>query len=136
MSGSRTRWPAAGRSRLQPREIFDASPAGPVATRRVYLGARDHYTSQPRDPNSLEGFRDPTWIVNQSGRPLTVTEIGYGELHSWPPFRPPFKLAPGSLVNVESVDYIGPDDLPPESIEVSKSKEVADLHIRTWVTWK
>jgi hypothetical protein len=116
--------------------IFDAAPAGPVATRRVYLGARDHYTSQPRDENSLGISSYPTWIVHQSGRPLTVEVIGYGERHSWPSF----KLAPGSLVDVASVDYIGPDDLPPESIEVSQSKQVADLHVtgrtRTWVTWK
>jgi hypothetical protein len=78
--------------------IFDASPAGPVATRRVYFGALDHYTSQPRDPHSFGSFHDPTWIVNQSGRPLTVILIGYGDAHlPWPI---EFALAPGSLVDV------------------------------------
>jgi hypothetical protein len=108
---------------------------GPSPVRHVYLGARDHYSSQPHDDALTSVWRNPTWVVNESGVPLKLITVAYGEHHGWPPVT----LPPGQLAGVKSVNYIGPDDTPPDSIEVTESKEVADLHVtgetHTWLTW-
>lgn len=109
---------------------------GPSPERRVYIGARDHYRSMPHENADLVSiWRDPTWVVNESGVPLKLITIAYGENHGMAPVTIP----PGSLGGAKSINYIGPDDTPPDSIEVNESKEVADLHVtgrtHTWLTW-
>lgn len=108
---------------------------GPSPVRHVYIGARDHYSAMPGDATYLSIFRNPTWVVNESGVPLKLISIAYGERHGMPPL----VLPPGQHAAVKSVNYIGPDDPPPDSIEVAETKEVADLHVtgelHTWLTW-
>jgi hypothetical protein len=103
----------------------------PIAERRVYLGDADHFQSQSGKPACA---RDPTWIVNESTRTLSVRSISYG--HLFLSSLAPQSLAPQLVACVPSLDYIGPDDKPPKQVEVETDTSHASLgETRGWVSW-
>jgi hypothetical protein len=109
------------------------NPATPQIRRQVWIGGP--YPAQ----HSLDDHpgRRVTWIVNESSRELSAQSIGYGDSHTWQPTLIP----PGASLPVHSVDYIGPNDPPPDAITVKQSRDVANAGIpasaqRVWLTWQ
>lgn len=85
--------------------------------------------------NALESpSRRASWIVNQSSRPVQAQVLGYGSATT----QRPEPIPPGRSLSVGSIDYVGPEDPPPDSIRVVVSEDIARLgptEQRVWLTW-
>jgi hypothetical protein len=106
---------------------------GPEITRRVWIGGTPPYYASQRLAYTA---RNPTWIVNESAWTLSAQQLGYGDSHTWRPIA----IAPQTECVAASVDYIGPYDVPPDVITVTRDREIADAGIpasesRVWLTW-
>lgn len=108
------------------------NPRTPRIERQTWVG--ETY----RGPRSLARYPNErtTWIVNQSSHELTAASIGYGDAKTYEAIIIP----PGASLPVESVDYVGPDDSPPNWIEVKVPKPENNMTpsvsaSRVWLTW-
>jgi hypothetical protein len=97
--------------------------------RRVWIGARDHFT--PTRDGSRYGYtgRDATWIVNSTTRALRLEFVAYGDGTPTPP-RP---IDPGETLDVTAVDYVGPGDTPDSTMTTEQDNEKSGF--RYWLTW-
>ena len=120
--------------------VADA-PAGPVATRQIWLGASDHaHATLPA--HDWCDRRVPTWIVNGSSRELVLHELG-----SMPLFAA--RIPPGATMCAHAIRYLGPADPPPaRPIEESPPRTSSDglvyetyapgtppQAVGLWLTW-
>ena len=87
--------------------------------------------SQPPGKSELSALYDPSWVVNESSKPVRIVHVTYGRMYGVGDSEPDI-LAPGMVVQLGDVDHIGPDDVPPRSVEVDSRIPIAG---RTWVTW-
>jgi hypothetical protein len=103
----------------------------------VYIGDKNEFRTSDTISigAALEVRRHPTWIINESDKPLDIIEVAYGDALGWPRTT----LQPGQRAATSSIDYIGPNDTPPQTITVtSASESTARFHTgetRTWLTW-
>jgi hypothetical protein len=110
-----------------------SKPPTPTISRKVWIG------SEYPVKHSLDAYphRRATWIVNESSIELIAQSIGYGDSHT----SSAIAIPPGASLPVNSVDYVGPGDAPPDVITVKVTKEVANAGIpasatRVWLTWE
>jgi hypothetical protein len=96
----------------------------PVVTRQIYLGARDHFAE--RAPGA-HCYRNPTWVLNEASRPVTLQQIGYWHGHTFQPLQ----LQPHAAACPDTVDFVGPSDVPPAEI----APDMPKIENRVWLTW-
>jgi len=70
---------------------------------------------------------DRVWVVNRSKHVVRVVDVQYGVT----PFPSGFAdtVPPGDAEAFDDIDYVGPDDKPPDSVRGTGSAS------RTWLTW-
>lgn len=96
--------------------------------RAIYLGDPDYYEGLPRTVSLRDWRSDPTWIVNRSHRTIQVVPVYYGPEKGQP-------LGPGELGVASSVDYVGPDDVPPPGGAHHSVFDRGKHDFEIWVTW-
>lgn len=107
--------------------VYD-TPSGVAAERRIYLGDPPYRTVD--DPYRSS---DPTWVVNESSRPVRIETVQYGRTLGWG--SRPDVVPPGMAAVVLHVDHLGPDDRPPPEIAVDQVSAKIGMSFREWVTW-
>ena len=113
-------------------EVWVVTDASDGALRAEHGIAR----SKPEDmviiPVSFEPFH-PLWVINRSSHTLRLETLQYGStpmyLRTDP--TPPLEIPPASAVDVNSVDYVGPDDKPADKVLGSREYGAS----RRWLTW-
>ncbi len=94
---------------------------GPDADRGVRLGVPDLPLAAPDAPTGK------LWIINDASQPARIRWIGItGDL------MPAIVIPPNTMLVVRDIDYVGPNNRPPEDITV-EGGEIQ--RARAWLTW-
>jgi hypothetical protein len=104
----------------------------PVASRMVRLTEPD-YTLAPGQKRSELGFED-TWVLNESSRNVYLETIDYGRSLGFGPSAP-IEIPPGTAVTIYTVEYIGPNNRPPEALDVKGFEAKMGSTSRSWLRW-
>ena len=91
----------------------------------------------PRYPLAHDAARSDyanTWIVNDSLLAVRLETVSYG-MTAWGQSAPT-EIPTGLAIRTVSVDYVGPRDPPPSSIEASDIDAKLHFASRTWLTWR
>ena len=98
--------------------VEDDGSGGLRGARALTIGEPDH------DPKWVYA-QNPTWIINRSTTHSIYLEL---VIYAGKVFGPPSRIGPGSVSVDERIDYLGPDDPPPDRGKIG--------HSVLWVRWK
>lgn len=110
--------------------IADDGAGGARATRFVQLSVPDGMPLA--HPSKVDDMfvTDQVWVINQSQHTAKLEDLSYGIGLG---FGNDAKLVPpGTMEHTRSIDYVGPDDVPPKEVTVTTG---LNFDIRTWLTW-
>ena len=108
---------------------------GPTARRMKYLGTPDYpYAPGEKKPDYVFSFDE--YVVNHSSRPVRIElfsdgrdSLGFGGAAK------PTIIPPGTSVITSGIEYIGPNDHPPEELHVEGVEAKMGQTSRSWLTW-
>jgi hypothetical protein len=101
------------------------------AARLVRLG-EPSYPLAPGVKRSEFGL-DHTWVMNDSPRTIRIESVAYGR--SMFGSSEPTQIPPGTAATAYEIEYVGPNDAPPNSIEVDGIEAKLNSSSREWLTW-
>lgn len=101
------------------------------AARLVRLG-EPTYPLAPGVKHSEFGL-DDSWVLNDSPRTIRIESVAYGS--SMFGSSDPTQIPPGTAATAYEIEYVGPSDVPPNSIEVDGVEAKLRSSSRQWLTW-
>lgn len=108
--------------------VHDVGDGGDLrAERVVYLG--DVATSCERVSPGTRGG----WVINRARRDVRVETIQYGSIGFGG--GTPTPVPAGKCRQVGDIDFIGPDDPPPQELDVEGVDAQLNMAFRSWLTW-
>jgi len=110
--------------------VVDGAGGRPEVRKLVLIYSATYHGTRAKV--ALHREHGDSWLINDSQRPVHVDEYRYSTV-SIPRFgeRPRHDIAPGGVQLVDGeVEYFGPGDAPPRSIQTKSSNET-----RWWLSW-
>jgi hypothetical protein len=111
--------------------VHDDPIEGAYAIRMVRLG-EPSYPRAPGNKPSDWGL-DHLWVWNDSTQNVRIETFSYGGMSFGNGV--PDVIPPGTAVTTYSIDYIGPHEHPPTSLEVEGIEAKLHQTSRSWLTW-
>jgi hypothetical protein len=106
---------------------------GPRAERMKRLGRPDYRLApgEQRHDDSVIGY--DTWVLNSSQHTVRIETQSYGR-SLWGASDPTI-IPPGTAAVTIGIDYIGPGNPPPSSLQVDGFEAKVGVSSRYWLTW-